>query len=298
MKLPKWAAIALIASLLLNIKTGLDMASMKNEIRNLQGNVISINHSLQNTMSGSINRINEILKKETSLVNEFRYEYLDHKDKRVYYILTLKPRVYNEGERLSFLLKIGENNPELVPTETEDNVTFTAKVNMSIFDPADIDLVIEDEKSKKTEKLESIYPAVEKFAAQIRANPLGGSMRMGTHNGNSVLIMNYNYELNIESYYGGDSPVLSDVNLHVEVNNKIIDTMPMPRGEGGGYRHYINLTNYKIPCKANDNIIIYATAKDDKGFNYKCYMIGWTINSEGALDHSQDRYHFGEVEIY
>jgi len=36
MKLPKWAAIALIASLLLNIKTGLDMASMKNEIRNLQ----------------------------------------------------------------------------------------------------------------------------------------------------------------------------------------------------------------------------------------------------------------------
>ena len=88
---------------------------------------------------------------------------------------------------------------------------------------------------------------------------------MGTHNGNSVLIMNYNYELNIESYHGENSPVLSDVNLHVEVNNKII---------------------------------IYATAKDNKGFNYKCYMTGWTINSDGALDHYQDRYHFGEVEVY
>lgn len=299
MKLPKWIIVVLTASLFFNIKASIDIGSMKNEIRNMRGNINSMERSLENTVSNSMYNMEEVLRKEASIVNEFKYEYLEHKDKRVDYLLTLKPKVYNEGEKLSFLLKAGKNNPELVPTDTVDNVTFTAKVNMSIFDAADIDLVIDDGKSKKTEKLESIYPAVEKLKAKIDARPLGGSMRMGTDNGNSVLIMSSNYELIDHGKPEDDPPSLKDVILNIEVNGKIIDTLPMTWEGSPKYdRHLIELTDYKIPCKAGDEIIIYATAQDYKGFNYKCYLEGWTVKADGGLDHSPGRYHFGDVEVY
>lgn len=297
MKIPKWVAILLIASLFFNIKTSMDISIMKNDIRNLRSSLNSMEYSLANAVSDSFGRINDMLEKEASMVNEFEYKYLEHKNKRIDYLLTLKPKIYNEGEKLYFLLKIGENSPQLIPAETVDKVTFTAKVNMSIFDQADIDLVIEDNNSKKTQKLETIYPAIEKFATRINARPLGGQMRYDKSS--SALIISYSFELVNDFKPDEDSPVLSDVNLNIEVNGKLIDTLPMTWEDISKYpRYFIELKDYSIPCKAGDIVIMYATAKDYKGFDYKCHMEGWTIKSNGGLDPAPGRYRFGEVEIF
>ncbi len=45
--------------------------------------------------------------------------------------------IFEERTRKNF----GE---ELILAETTDNINFTAKVNLSVFDGADIDLIIED----------------------------------------------------------------------------------------------------------------------------------------------------------
>ena len=149
MRFPKWIAIVLIISLLLNIKIGLDIVSMKNEISNLRSNINSINSSISNSVSSRIYQIEQGLKKENSLVNEFKYEFIELKDKRADFLLTVKPKVYNKGENLFFLLKTGKEGSELIPAETTDNINFTAKINISVFDAADIDLVIEDGDTKK-----------------------------------------------------------------------------------------------------------------------------------------------------
>ena len=301
MKFSKWVIILLILSLVLNIKTGFDMAYMKKEMRSLRNNINSIDSSIGNAVSSRLYPIEQALKKEASFVNEFKYEFIEYKDKKVDFLLTVKPKVYNKGEKLFFLLKIGEKDPELIPAETTDDINYTAKVNLSVFDGADIDLVIEDGNTKKTEKLDHIYPSVEKFTVGINAEPIGGTMRY--IKGDSTLVLTYDFGL----FYGPiDSPspyykgtvALENINIDVEVNGIVIDTMPMPKDRKGRYQYYIQLKDYKIPCKANDVIAIYATAKDSNGFSYKCNLEAWTIKENGELHPAPDLFEYGKVDIY
>ncbi|SHI51372.1 hypothetical protein [Lutispora thermophila] len=296
MKLPKWVAIVLIASLLLNIKATLDISSMKSEIRNLQINISSINSSLDNTISSGIDRIERTIEKEGSIVSEFKYENLGIKDKKVDFILSVKPKVYNEGEKLYFLIKAGNNSPQLIPAETEDNVSFTANATISIFDEANVDLVIEGESNKKTEKLDTIYPIADKYAARINARSLGGSIKRNA--GSSKLIINHEYEL-INPKPDGDGTRIKEANLDIELNGKVIDTFPMKlENTSKRERFYLLLKDYELQCNTGDEIIIYITAKDDMGLNYKCHMEGWIVEENGGLDHSPGRYNFRNVEVY
>ena len=274
---------------------------MKNEIHTLRNNVNSIYNSINSDVSNRLYPIEQALKKEASLVNEFKYEFIEFKDKKVDFLLTVKPKVYNKGEKLFFLLKIGEKDPELIPAETTDDINFTAKVNLSVFDGADIDLVIKDGDTKKTEKLDSIYPSVEKFTVDINAQPIGGTMKY--IKGDSTLVMTYDFGLYCAPY---DSPTpsykrtaaLKNINIDVEVNGKVIDTMPMPQDRKGRYQYYIKLKDYKILCKANDLIAIYTTAKDSNGFSYKCNLEAWTIKENGDIDPAPDLFEYGKVDIY
>lgn len=102
MKLPKWIVVLLFLSLVLNIKTSFDIASMKNEMHSLKNNINSINNSISDAVSSRLYPIEQALKKEASFVNEFKYEFLELKDKKVDFLLTVKPKVYNKGENLFF----------------------------------------------------------------------------------------------------------------------------------------------------------------------------------------------------
>lgn len=177
MKLPKWIIAVLIVSLLLNIKAALDIGSMKNEIRNLNSNLNSLNHSIIDTVSNTINDIERTLEKEASIVNDFEYENIGIKDKKADYILSVSPKVYNEGEKLYFLIKANNNSPQLIPAETEDNINFKATTSISIFNKAYVDLVIEGENIKKTEKLDTIPSIADKYAARINVRCLAGSIK-------------------------------------------------------------------------------------------------------------------------
>lgn len=74
--------------------------------------------------------------------------------------------------------------------------------------------------------------------------------------------------------------------------------MPMPQENKGRYEYYIKLKDYKIPCKVNDVIAIYATAKDSNGFSYKCNLEAWTIKENGDIDPAPDLFEYGKVDIY
>lgn len=297
MKLPRWAAIVLVMSLLLNIKTTLDISSMKSEIRNLRSNVNSINSSINNTMSSGISSIERILKKEASIVNEFKYEIIGIKDKKADYMLSVKPKIYNEGEKIYFLIKAGKNSPQLIPAESEDNISFIASTSISILDGANIDLVIEGQNDKKTEKLDTIYPIADKFAARISPRPLGGSIRRNA--GSTKHIMNYEYELINDSKPDGYSTAIKEANLNIEINGKVIDTFPMKLEDTSKFeRFYVALKEYELQCNAGDEILIYITATDDIGLNYKYYMEGWIVEKNGGLDRWPGKYRFGDVEVY
>jgi len=297
MKLPRWVTVILIASLLLNMKAALDIGSLKNEIRNLKSDINSLKHSIINNMSNIINDIERTLEKEASIVNEFKYENMGIKDKKVDYILSVIPKVYKEGEKLYFLINTDKDSPQLIPAETEDNIIFTANASISIFDEANIDLVIEGENNKKTEKLDTIRSVADKYAARLRPHSLGGSIRRNA--GSTKQIITYEYELINDSKPDGDITAIKEANLHIELNGKVIDTFPMKLEDTSKYeRFYVLLKDYELQCNAGDEIIMYITAKDNMGLNYKCHMEGWIVEANGGLDHSPVRYRYGDVEVY
>ncbi len=296
MKLSKWIMILLIISLLFHIKTGLDIISMKKEIFNLNLSINTVNNSVSNIVSSSIYQIEEALKKENSLVNEFKYEFIELKDKIALFQLSLKPRTYNKGEKIFFLLKAGNDESKLIPAETANDINYTADIQLSVFDGANIDLVVESGDTKMTERLGSISPAIEKFAADIHAEPIGGSMKY-IKDGAYLFFINYEFGLFYES--PNAKITLNDVSIIVEVNDVVIDTIPMPRSQKGRYQYLTKMEDYRIPSMPGDNIILYAMVKDDNGFNYKCNLEAWTIKDNGDIKSAWDLFDFRKVvDIY
>lgn len=268
---------------------------MKNEISRLKNSVYSMSGSVNSSVSSSIYQIEQAFKKENSLVSDFRYDFVGLKDKSVSFLLELKPRVYNKGESIFFMLKEGDKEPILIPAETTDEINYTAVINVSVFDQVEIDLVVESGDTKKTENLESIPSAVGKYAADVHASPIGGSYRY-LKGEESLFITNYEYGLFYDFPYHGKALPLKDITFNIELNGKVIDRLSMQEERRGRYQHYIKLEGYKIPLKVGDTVYFYVTAHDDNGFNYKAGLESWTMVSEGNISSEHDV--FGQVDIY
>jgi hypothetical protein len=251
-----------------------------------------ISGSIDGSVSSNMHQINEMLKKESSLITEFKYEFGEYKDKRIDLLLNVKPKIYTAGEKLYFSYKIGNESPTLIEAQSVDNINFESKINMSILDNMDIDLVIDNGASRKTEKLESIYRPAEKFTARLSAHPLGGSMAYNKIK--SALVISYGFELFDE---GSDMNeyILSDVKLSILVNEKEIATEPIPNIDTN--RYSIQLKNYEIPCKTGDLVDIYITTRDNKGFDYSSLTESWKIGGNGSVEQGDKMMEMGRFEI-
>ncbi|MEW9123484.1 MAG: hypothetical protein AB2421_12315 [Thermotaleaceae bacterium] len=293
----KRVTILLALSLGINTVLLFNVYSMKNEINNLQNNIYGINTSINNTISSNINQIDQMLKKEASLITEFRYDFGRYEDKKVDVLMTLKPKSYTQGEKLYISYTIKDHSPQLLELQSQDGVTFSGTINMSIFEDMELDLVIDDGKTKKTEKLEGIYYLAEKFTANLNAHPIGGSMTYDK--GKGAIVTTFEFELmhhrNKLDEQGGE---LRDVQLEIAVNDRVTAVQPMVKNDNsyGMERYTIQLKAYEIPCKTNDTVEIFITAKDDRGFSYRASVAGWTIGENG-IDHTSRFFDYGKIEI-
>jgi hypothetical protein len=291
-KAPRWIIAILFVSLLLNAATYSRISDLKQEIRNIEGNINGLTHSISSSVSNNIYQINEALRREASIVTEFKYDFAEYKDKRINLLLNVKPKEYTAGDKLYFSYKIGDESPILIEAQSVDNVNFKSKINISIMDNVDLDLIIDNGVSRKVEKLESIYRPVEKYTTRLSAYPLGGSMAYDKTK--SALVITYGFELNdIGSY--NDEYKLSDAKISIVVNDKEIATEPMPKIDSSRYN--IQLKDYGISCKTGDTIAIYITVKDNKGLNYSVLAEAWKIGDNGIIEQSDKMMQMGIVEI-
>ncbi|MBB6215382.1 hypothetical protein HNQ80_001471 [Anaerosolibacter carboniphilus] len=291
-KLPRWVIAILIISLSLNVATYFRVDSLKQEIRNTQNDISTLSGSINGSVSSSMSQINEMLKKESSLITEFKYEFGEYKDKRIDLLLNVKPKVYTAGDKLYFSYKTDNERPALIEAQSLDNINFESKINVSILDNIDIDLIIDNGASRKTEKLESIYRPAEKFTARLSANPLGGSMTYNKEK--SALMISYGFEL-FDAGTDMNEYILSDVKLSIVVNDKKIATEPIPNV--GEHYYSIQLKDYRIPCKIGDQVDIYITARDNKGFDYSSLVESWKLEENGAIGQGDKMMEMGRVEI-
>jgi hypothetical protein len=291
-KFPRWVIVILVASLLLNLVTYYRVGSLKKEIWNIQNNVGMLSSSMNNTVSNNIYQINEALKREASIVTEFKYEFGQYKDKRIDLLLNVKPKTYTEGDKLYFSYMIGNEKPTLIEAQSVDKINFEAKINVPILDNINIDLVFDSGTKRMTEKLESIYSPAEKFTARLNAHSLGGSLTYDK--AKTALMISFGFQL---FDMGGDiiDYMLRDVELSILVNDRNIDTKPIPKSDNSNY--FIELSNYEIPCKTGDIVDVYITAKDNKGFEYTTLAESWKIVQNGSIDQGHKMEEMGQVQI-
>lgn len=293
-RLPKWAIAVISLSVLLNFLIYNDLKALRQEINHLRNNISHIESTISNTMSSGIYQMNNVLKQEASMVSEFQYEFGDPEDKKADILLSVKPKAVTVGEKIFFLCKVGNNSPFLLQAESSDNIIFTAKTNISIFDSVELDLIIENGSTKRSEKLQTVPRLADKITARLNPEISSGSMSYDKQK--QELVINYTFDL-LDSGSRDIRYDLSDVNLVVEINGKVLEEMPMIKEEKGFPfdRYHIQLKNYIIPCKEDDDVKIYITAKDDRDFNYKCHLERWGIDSRGMYPNEHG---FGEIEVY
>lgn len=292
---PNWIIVVICVSLIMNLVLFSKLNSIKQEINNLQSSVYDINSNVNRTLSNNINRINEILNKESSLITEFRYDFGELKDKRIDVLLNLKIKEYTKGEKVYFSCKIGKGNTELIEAKSTDDINYEAKVNISIFEYMDIDLIIDDGKTKKTQKLQHIYRPVDKIALNLIAESVGGNISYNKKK--NALVINYEFELINDEVKVRDNK-LTDVRLKITVNDKIVDTIPLSKNSRYEGRIYnINLNKYEVPCKIGDKVKFHIIAVDDKGFKYEAIVEGFKINENGSLEDDPSFEKYGKMEI-
>lgn len=291
-QVPRWITIVLIVSLLLNIAAFTRINSVMKEIKYLQSNIGSINNSIYSSIHSNMNTIHQNLKEQASIVADFTYEFGDYKDKSVDLLLRVKLKEYIKGDRIYFSYKMGDKNPALMETLTTDGVSFESKLNISTMEDVQLDLVIDRGEIRKTERLENLPRPLEKFTAQLSAQPQGGTMRYDKTKGG--LILDFRFAL-VDMNMENSNYTLSDVKLSILVNGKEIMAEPMSKVDQ--YQHNLRLKNYLIPCKVGDSIDVYISAKDDKGFQYRALSESWKLETENDIRSGDKIVEMGKVEI-
>ena len=276
--------VLLILSIGLNIYGLYNTRQLRSDLNNNQNSINNLEMRLNSSIYNLQNNIQETLKKSSSIVSDFTYDIVGYKDKKVDMILKVNPNSISINDKFYFNLESSDGISKIIEANTNDSVNFTATLNMSIYDTMEIDLIVDDGVTKKTEKLTTIYPPEQMLINGVNAFTSGGSW---SHNSINKFL-EYNSEYNLE-FLNEDKTIrkINDVNISIVKNDIIIDNFPMKEITNNyGPELFIfnfELKDYKINIDPNDKIEINATAQDSRGFTYKVILESLTINSKNEI---------------
>lgn len=311
----KFLPILLIILIIINIFSLQKINNMQNKIITLDNTVQRIQSNIHQSINSGIHEMAEIQKKDNSIISSFDYSFGKLKDKRIDLILSVKPKTINKDDKFFFSYKtfLGEgededNKPSLIEAISEDGINFKSKINISIFDTVNLDFIIDDGVSKKTETLDPIYEPLDKYGAQIRLEPYGNSIRYD----NKKMIISTSYRLSNyiyhDDYYNNTNVVLETPKLSLYKNDKLMEDFNFVEyiednniqhiDEDNRYR--IDLKNYNLDVEPGDIILLQVTTKDDQGFKYTINVDGWKVideKSHESLDWGMESYDYKFHEI-
>lgn len=290
------------------------------KINNMQEKIVILDNTIQRLQSnidqsinGGINQMMEIQRKDNSIISNFDYSFGKLKDKRIDLILSVKPKTINKDDKFFFSYEIfsdedKDNKPSLIEAISEDGINFESKINISIFDTVNLDFIIDDGVSKKTETLDPIYEPLDKYGAQIRLEPYGNSIRYD----NKKMIISTSYRLSNyiyhDDYYNNTNVVLETPKLSLYKNDKFMEDFNFVEYiEDNNIQHIdednrysIDLKNYNLDVEPGDIILLQVTTKDGQGFKYTINVDGWKIideKSHESLDWGMESYDYKFHEI-
>jgi len=258
------------------------VASLKEEIESIKFSISDLLDSQRQQYKMLRNEILEELKSSNSFVSDFKFNYGTFKDTGVVVNFQLIPKEVRDGEY--FRVELWSENDEypiIVILEKIGSYRYMGSITV----PMDKDykikvLSIYNDNITIHEVRESILPQ-ETFSYSFWGSNLGSiTWKPKQITSNRQYLVNY-----LPEKMNGNKTSISDVILHLEKNGKVIQTYPMIRiGSDMDDTFSYIFQDYRMPIEPLDEIIIYATAKDSRGFNYKWIYEHFKLDSEGIME--------------
>lgn len=279
-KINKFLIPALIVLLCMNFYFFISMKNMENKLDRLFDSLDDTRRSLSNYIEDISYNISKEMEKGASIVNDFSYKYESFKDGNVEIVLSVSPKSISPDDNIYFSYKTGDSPVKLAEGKSNDGVNYNSTINVSIKDDVKIDLVIEQDNTKKIEKLENIRAIEEKLSGSFYA--MESSPFQYKNQSKQIYLKNSIYSLTQYLNNKNEANSLNEVKLIIENNGKIVKTYPMELNlmESDEYCdvYSIDIDEFTLDVDLEDVFKIYITAKDKRGFNIRANIREMTID--------------------
>lgn len=246
-----------------------EISNLRNQINYLQADCSDV----QNQIGSIYNNVDELLKKEASLVSFVDYTVgeVDFTTHSAEVLLKVVPKDITDDMQLS--VKLGDETTDFKRTENQ----FLASLNVGLFltygsHPM---INIKTDNEIKTELLDSVdFDSLYRRYLPYMSAGFGGS---DTYSNGNIKI-NGNVSVSCENIKPDCDISIAKLELITERNGKVIERKDITSKLKDGYCEFSIEEEYKV--KSDDELVMYVEAEDTAGYIHKSQKYFWFGDDE------------------
>lgn len=263
----KYYYIIIAVLVLFNINTMFKLNSIEKSMdRNVQ-QIYDEQNNLRNEISMIYSNVDEKLKKQASIFDSYDVEFGDEfntDNLTVPVNISVTPK--ENTESLTASVMINNEKQKMIKNET----TFTASIDVYVFDPFEVKVVLESNGIEKVETIDKYTDMQNKYLLEVFADFIGNTnYSKGKYQYDGDIVTNFFESKN-------NSP--KNISISKYINGTLINEEKVDMHGNPSTMYSIK---GEVELSANDKFEVYINFQDKYGFNYKYIVLADEIDSEG-----------------
>lgn len=204
----KWAAVVLAVLLVISwssvSKLNKRIDDLSGQTQTVQNQVMGVEHSVTNQINSLTGRLEKLLEAQNHLLGEWECRLMDYiPDQKGIFALSARPKEYIPGMTAVFCAESSDGEKVSIPAQW-DGVTFTAVLDVPLWDSPRFSIELDDGQSRKTQPMEAaeVYMLKSHFGLEVPSMGTAiGSCRLTKH---SELILDMSVQFELEARTPGN----------------------------------------------------------------------------------------------
>jgi hypothetical protein len=274
-KVKRWIILGFVVLILFNIYSLIRINTLQEHIQN---DIYNLDRQMNTSMSSINTTVEETLKKQGSILSEFRYkeEGFNADKKEINLTFYGSPKVYKEGLKFYFTYT-SNGETKSVQGDLGSNKEYSAKVAIPLSNEIKFGVMLDYGDEVKKEMWDGNYMEIAKH--QLQLVPIGFQGETKKLEDNQVefkgKITTNIYPSAIEGNY------VTEPFCNIVINDNMVEKLKLEKNPKVPSEYSVNLNKtYKL--NEGDRLQIFVEVYDLYGFNYK-YCARTTINENGKI---------------
>lgn len=284
--------------LVLNVFNSFTIKDMKYSIDNLRSQIDGVNTTLDDSINDISYSVSEALKKEASLINDFKYEYGVMKDGKIDLSFTVSPKEISHESKYFFSYSV--NGEEKVIDGVIDGTSkVIATTNVPVNNSSEINFIVKSGDKREIESLEHLSSFESTLIEPFDFEGSDSGMSF-SYSDNKLSFGSISFKVNFDNSYMNEyadkenerQNSLSGVRLYVAVDEKIKDSFDMTRPDDD-FPPFIDtyeyeFDQYSLTLKPKEKLEIYALADHEDGYKVRIVLDTISIDESGRYTYDLD----------